>query len=239
MFSLTCNNTACSGIREPNAVAFSSNKYNNDKYVGLRMDDTTLRIAVGLRLGTTICAPHICQCCGVEVSAKGTHGLSCKASSGRHFRHIAMNDIIVRTMSAAGIPARLEPPGLSRSDGKRPDGMSLVPWGQGRPLVWDTTCPDIYLCSIVQKPGNERCWACSCFSRREEGCEILLPLHPGGHGDHGSHRPRVQSFPTGAGEAGAAGIWRGKLHHVYLLQRLSMAVQRGNAVAIMGCARAR
>ena len=43
--------------------------------VGLRMDDTTLRIAVGLRLGTTICAPHICQDCGVEVSAQGTHGL--------------------------------------------------------------------------------------------------------------------------------------------------------------------
>ena len=109
--------------------------------VGLRMDDTTLRI------GTTICAPHICQCCGVEVSAQGTHGLSCKASSGRHFHHAAMNDIIVHTMSAAGIPARLEPPGLSRSDGKRSDGMSFVPWGQGRPLIWDATCPDTFAVS--------------------------------------------------------------------------------------------
>ena len=27
MLSLTCNNTACGGIREPNAVAFSSNTY--------------------------------------------------------------------------------------------------------------------------------------------------------------------------------------------------------------------
>lgn len=76
--------------------------------VGLRMDDTTLRNIVGLHLGTTICAPHICQCCGVEVSAQGTHGLSCKARAGWHFCHAAINNIILRTMSVADIPAQLE-----------------------------------------------------------------------------------------------------------------------------------
>ena len=30
-----------------------------------RMDDSCLRIVVGLHLGTSICAPHICQHCGV------------------------------------------------------------------------------------------------------------------------------------------------------------------------------
>ena len=42
--------------------------------MGLRMDDSTLRIAVGLRLDTAICAPHICQLCGAEVTALGTMG---------------------------------------------------------------------------------------------------------------------------------------------------------------------
>ena len=65
--------------------------------------------------------------------------------------------------------------------------------------------------STVDKNGKSTLCICKylsfCFSPREEGCEILppctnLPLHPGGHGDHGSHRRRVQSFPTGAGEAG-------------------------------------
>ncbi|CAH1366750.1 unnamed protein product [Tenebrio molitor] len=28
---------------------------------------------------------------------------------------------------------------LSRDDGKRPDGMTLVPWIKGQPLVWDVT----------------------------------------------------------------------------------------------------
>ena len=52
--------------------------------------------------------------------------LICSAVEGRHPRHAAVNDIIHRTLSSAGIPSRLEPPGLSRSDGKRPDGVTLV-----------------------------------------------------------------------------------------------------------------
>ena len=80
--------------------------------MGLRMDDSTLRIAVGLRLGSPICAPHLCQHCGAEVSASGTHGLSCKSSKGRHICHAAINDIIHRSLTTAGLPSRLEPPGL-------------------------------------------------------------------------------------------------------------------------------
>ena len=34
---------------------------------GLRVDDHTLRVAVGLTLGTTIVSPHQCQHCGEEV----------------------------------------------------------------------------------------------------------------------------------------------------------------------------
>ena len=32
-----------------------------------------------------------------------------------------------------------EPSGLSRSDGKRPDGLTLIPWRAGRSLIWDMT----------------------------------------------------------------------------------------------------
>ena len=31
--------------------------------LGLRMDDNTVRVAVGLRLGMAICGPHSCQRC--------------------------------------------------------------------------------------------------------------------------------------------------------------------------------
>ena len=56
-----------------------------------------------------------------------THGLNCRCSEGRHHRHAAVNDIIHRALSSAKIPSRLEPSGVNCSDGKRPDGISVVP----------------------------------------------------------------------------------------------------------------
>jgi len=52
-----------------------------------------------------------------------------RKSAGRHFRHNAVNDIIKRALASAETPAILEPASLSRSDGKRPDGLSIVPRG--------------------------------------------------------------------------------------------------------------
>ena len=43
--------------------------------LGLRMDDNTVRVAVGLRLGTAVCGPHSCQFCGSAVDALGRHTL--------------------------------------------------------------------------------------------------------------------------------------------------------------------
>ena len=110
--------------------------------LGLRMDDDTIRVAAGLRLGTTLCRPHACHHCGSEVDCLGIHGLSCTHSEGHRARHAAINGIVHRTLTAAHVPSRLEPAGISHSDGKRPDGVTTVPWKSGKFLVWDTTCSD-------------------------------------------------------------------------------------------------
>ena len=47
--------------------------------LGLRLDDNSIRIAVGLRLGAPLCRVHTCQLCGGEVDELALHGLSCKA----------------------------------------------------------------------------------------------------------------------------------------------------------------
>ena len=93
----------------------------------LKLDNEAIRIAVGLRLGVNLCEPHQCPC-GKLVDARGTHGLSCKRGTARAIRHHQLNDIVRRALVKANIPSVLEPSGLSRGEGKRPDGMTLIPW---------------------------------------------------------------------------------------------------------------
>ena len=73
------------------------------------------------------------------VDARGTHGLSCRKSAGRVPRHQQLNDLVYRALRRADIPTAKEPAGLVRTDGKRPDGLTLIPWREGRCLSWDVT----------------------------------------------------------------------------------------------------
>ena len=57
-------------------------------------------------------------------------------------RHNALNDIIHRALSNAGVPSVLEPRGLTSSDERRPDGLTMIPWSEGRCLAWDATVSD-------------------------------------------------------------------------------------------------
>ena len=93
---------------------------------GLRLNDDAVRVAVGLRLGSNLCDQHVCVC-GAKVDCRGTHGLSCKRSAGRSARHAFVNDLIHRALVRAGIASVKEPAGLLRTDGKRPDGLTLIP----------------------------------------------------------------------------------------------------------------
>ena len=110
----------------------------------LQMDGETIQVAVDLQLGSSLCRSHLCQHCEAEVNELAIHGLSCRWSEGRHHRHSAINDMIHHALTAARVPSRLEPAGLYRSDGKRPDGITVVPWMNGQLLVWDATCPDTF-----------------------------------------------------------------------------------------------
>ena len=52
-------------------------------------------------------------------------------------------DVIMNNNNNNNIPVIKEPTGLFQSDGKRPEGLTLVPWQSGKALCWDVTvtCP--------------------------------------------------------------------------------------------------
>jgi len=92
---------------------------------GLRVEDEAVRVAVGMRLGLTLCVPHKYHC-GSDVDAHGRHAMVCKKAPDRVARQQVLNDIILGAINAADVPAVKEPSGLNRQDGK-PDGLSLIP----------------------------------------------------------------------------------------------------------------
>ena len=123
---------------------------------GLHLDNDAVRVAVAMRLGLNVCMPHPCHC-GAQVDAWGYHAFTCKKAQGRIARHQALNDVIARSLSTAGIPVMKEPLGLARTDGKRPDGLTLVPWSLGKALTWDvtvaTTLAESYIVSSSRSAG--------------------------------------------------------------------------------------
>ena len=204
--------------------------------IGTMLDDTTFRIATCLRLGAPCVAPHRCHC-GEAVDSLGHHGLSCCRSAGRIARHASINDIIRRALSTAGVPAVLEPNGLVRDDGKRPDGMTLLPWKMGRPLVWDATCVDTLAPSHL--PSTAVCAGAAAASaettkRRKYnnlignysfepfGVETLGPWGPSSRLLYKDIAKRL----VDASRDQRAGLFFG--------QRISIAIQRGNAASLLG-----
>ena len=52
-------------------------------------------------------------------------------------------------------PAVKEPSGLDRQDGKRPDGLTLIPWHGGRSLLWDVTVVSPLAASYVDRAATD------------------------------------------------------------------------------------
>ena len=70
-------------------------------------------------------------------------------------RHATVNDIVHRALQAAGVPSQLEPSGLSRDDGKRPDRATIIPFSKGKWLVWDVTCVNTLAASHVKGAASQ------------------------------------------------------------------------------------
>ena len=204
--------------------------------VGLRLDDETLRVAVGLRLGTSLCSPYVCPC-GVAVDARGVHGLSCRRSAGRRLRHSLINDIVWRALGRANIAACKEPTGLLTGDGKRPDGATIIPWARGKCLAWDATTPDTLAMSHLQdtkRLAGSAAKTAACNKKTKyaviEQSHIFMPVAVE---TFGSWHSDSLNFLKELGRR-ISTITLDTRKTVFLLQQISIAVQHGNAASFKG-----
>ena len=203
---------------------------------GLRLEDEAIRIAVGLRLGSNLCQPHTCPC-GAQVDSRGIHGLSCRKSSGRLARHHNINDLIYRALSKAGVPSTKEPVGLLRSDGKRPDGLTMIPWQCGKSLTWDVTVADTFAASHLPSTSLAAAGAAvSAASKKEAKYASLAQSHifiPIACETMGPFNPAAANFFKELGKRMSAASGDSR-ETAFLFQRISIAIQRFNCVCFQG-----
>ena len=208
------------------------------KNLGLKLDDQQLRISIGLRLADNICVAHTCHC-GKRVERDGLHGLSCTKSAGHFSRHATLNSLIKQTLASLDLPSRLEPRGLYRTDGKRPDGVTMIPWEMGKQLVWYVTVVDALAPSRLNQGSscNPGTTATEAEARKiEKYCELIdseYIFQPVALEVQGSLGESSEIFITrlckmlcrSHDDQGAGSI---------LKQRISMALQIGNAACVVG-----
>ncbi len=207
------------------------------KSLGTVVDDNSFRIIVALRLGCRICMPHRCSC-GELVDSQGLHGLSCIKSVGRLYRHRELNLLIQRALSSINTPACLEPIGLARADGKRVDGMTMIPWSKGEHLIWDATCTDTLAPSYVKTSSLHVRKIANIAANKKtlkykdiiERGYIFVPFAVE---TLGPLCDEALSFIKVLGKKLIDATGEKKARY-FLLQKIGLAIQRGNACSIMG-----
>jgi len=127
-----------------------------------------------------------------------------------------------------------EPVGLTRKDGKRPDDVTLLPWAQGKPLTWDVTVPDTYGDSpIADMATMTGAAADKAASTKEAKYRQLANNHvfvPFAIETAGTWNNLAVELTQELGRRITA-VTDDPRETGFLFQRLSVAVQRGNAVS--------
>ena len=124
-----------------------------------------------------------------------------------------------------------------RSDGKRPDGLTQIPWHAGKCMTWDVTVTDTlaesYLPATSSSGGSA---AEGAANRKELKYQALARTHtfiPLAFETFGPINSKGVLFLNQLGRRLTANT--GDLREtVFLFQRLSVTIQRFNAVCFNG-----
>ena len=134
------------------------------------------------------------------------------------------------------IMSLLEHSGLSRSDGKRPDGITLVPWSHGKCLIWDATCAHRLSPSYTNLASREGATVAAAAEDKKrskyDGISENLLFQPLAFETLGGIGPSTLTFIKAVGKQISRRSFD-KAETIYLRQRLGIAIQAGNAACIL------
>ena len=105
---------------------------------GTRLANSTLTITVGVRLSLPVAVSGLCAC-GAELDMIGEHALVCRNGAVKRARHTEVNARIRQALQEASFPSVLEPPGMTRTNGKQTDGATILLYERGLPMAWGAT----------------------------------------------------------------------------------------------------
>ena len=122
---------------------------------------------------------------------------------------------------------------MSRSAGKRPDGATLLPWSRGKPLAWAVTVSDTYAASHIQATAHSAGAAAESAAVNKTikyndlmTTHIFVPIAVETSGAWCNQSAFIEDLGRRINA-----ITNDSLETTYLIQRLSVALQRVNAVA--------
>jgi len=146
-----------------------------------------------------------------------------------------MNDIIARGFASAGVPTSREPSGLLGSSLLKPDGVSLIPWCDGKPIAWDatiaTTLAESYVSASATRAGSAAELAATKKTTKYSGLGRGIVFQPVSFESLGPASEGTASFVTLLGKRIGA-VSGDPAEPMYLRQRLSICLTRYNAVLL-------
>ena len=141
--------------------------------------------------------------------------------------------MVARGLTSAGCQAKLEPTDLSRKDQRRPDGTAF-PWNSGKALARDATVVDTLAATYLQKT-SKTARAAAEDKKREKYAFLSDSYHfvPLGFETLGSWGSDASLLISRIGKkiTDRTGEFRST---DFLRQRISIDIQSGNAVSILG-----
>ena len=144
-----------------------------------------------------------------------------------------LNDIIWRSIKRAQIPVRKEPTELV-SGGKQPDGVTMIPCAREKPLAWDVTVPDTYAESHIISTSAEAGAAAKCAAaiKTTKYLDITSThiFYPISIETAGSWEVQAVELMEDI-ERRTTVATNDQNETMYLFQRISMAIQRGNTLS--------